>query len=616
MFGNFIYFILVLLIYLTYPLSAETHFGLGESLLLLLAISLVFAVVVRLSFRRIERRADRLAFGRVDRLFQSALLRCSVLAVVVFAVDVYALGLPAFLARAPLFSRVPTLQAAVFLLLFLGYLALTWAFAFGIYRRLYRPEFSRWDYVASNVSFAFPVLLPWLMISGLSDLLNALPFEGLKRFLGSTEGQLAYTGSILLAIALFGPLAIKYFWRCTPLAPGGHRGRIEALCRRAGLAYADILTWPLFGGKMVTAGVMGLVARFRFILVTPALLDLLAPEEIDAVVAHEIGHIKRKHLLFYLFFFAGYVLLSYVALDGTLSALFYVEPAWRLIQSSRLDPATVLSVLLGVMVIAVFLVYFRLIFGFFMRNFERQADTYVYALFDSARPLMTTLRKIALTSGQPDDRPNWHHFSIRERIEFLAGCEDDPLRIRGHDAKVRRSIGLYLAGLALLGFVAHALHTGRLGATLDAAVIEKAIQREIERAPDNAHLYSLLGDINYRRKDYAAVKDAYERSLALKPENPPVMNNLAWLLATSEDPELRDPPRALELARRAAELQPAAYILDTLAESYFANGRFAEAVEASRRALAEAQGDRSLYESQLSKFEQARDAAESSRRGG
>ncbi len=61
---------------------------------------------------------------------------------------------------------------------------------------------------------------------------------------------------------------------------------------------------------MLTAGVMGLVKRFRYLLITPALLDLLEPEELKGVVAHEIGHIRKKHLIFYLGFFVGYVVLT------------------------------------------------------------------------------------------------------------------------------------------------------------------------------------------------------------------------------------------------------------------------------------------------------------------
>ena len=77
------------------------------------------------------------------------------------------------------------------------------------------------------------------------------------------------------------------------------------------LEYNDILHWPIFGGKMITAGVMGLVKKFRYILVTNALLHLLEPDELDMVIAHEIGHVKKMHLVFYLVFFAGFLLISH-----------------------------------------------------------------------------------------------------------------------------------------------------------------------------------------------------------------------------------------------------------------------------------------------------------------
>jgi tetratricopeptide (TPR) repeat protein len=238
-----------------------------------------------------------------------------------------------------------------------------------------------------------------------------------------------------------------------------------------------------------------------------------------------------------------------------------------------------------------------------MRNFERQADGYVFTLFDSAAPLISTFHKIALTSGQSADRPNWHHFSIRERVDFLLRCERDRRWVRRHDARVRRGIGVYLVGLLLLAVFGYQLNLGAMGSTLGDHLIGTIILREIERSPANPSLYGLLGDLHYRRKNYPEVRQAYETSLGLQPDQPQVLNNLAWLLATCEDERLRDPPRALELALRAAQLEESAFILDTLAECYFVNGEFAQARETGKRALALATGDRSHYEAQLRKFE-------------
>jgi len=605
MYGNFIYFILALLIYLTYQPPEDPALGAGESLLLFALLAAAFTWGVRSLFRRVERRLGQTGFAELDARFHRLQLRSSVLAVAIFTLDIYALNLPAFAQELPLLSRWPTLQALVFLLLFMGYLSLVWGCAFDTYRMLYQPQFTRRDYIGSNISFSAPILLPWLLMSGIADLIDALPLPGVKALLATAEGQTVYFATFLTLVAVAGPVMIKTFWRCRPLDPGRQRERIDRLCRSAGMAYRDILYWPLFGGRMVTAGVMGLIRRFRYILVTPSLLSLLAPEEIDAVIGHEIGHIKKKHLLFYLLFFAGFLVLAYLASDVAVYAMIFAEPLWRLVQHSGANPGMAVSIVRSVATIGVFLIYFRYVFGYFMRNFERQADAYVFTLFESAAPLIATFHKIALTSGQPADRPNWHHYSIRERIDFLSRCERDRRWVRRHDVRVRRAIALYLSGLALLAGLGYQLNLGTMGARLGDHLIAAVIRQEIERSPENPSLYALLGDLSYRRQEFAEVKQAYEKSLALKPDQPQVLNNLAWLLATSADERLRDPPRALALALRAAELEESAYVFDTLAESYFINGMAAEAVAAGERALALAKGDRSHYEAQLRRFLQA-----------
>ena len=242
-------------------------------------------------------------------------------------------------------------------------------------------------------------------------------------------------------------------------------------------------------------------------------------------------------------FFAGYLLLSYVAFDVVLYLIIFIDPVWELIHRSGANQATVASVVFSVFILAVFLVYFRFVFGFFMRNFERQADGYVYTLFDSARPLIATFHKIAFTSGQSADRPNWHHYSIRERIDHLARCELD----RGLAAAPRpqgppRDRPLPGRHGARRGGRLPAEHGhGRL-APERAPDRSTVIERQLEKAPDNPALYALMGDLGFRRKDYAAVQQAYERALALKPDSPSVLNNLAWLYATCEDERFRDPP--------------------------------------------------------------------------
>lgn len=605
MFGNFIYFILVLLIYLTYQPSDETYFTAFESITLFFCLVLIFGLFTRFQFQRIEKRISRGNYSHIDHQFSATLLHQSIAAIGLFALDIYALNLPSYLADSAPFKTIPTLLALLFLLLFIFYLGIVWAFAYGPYKILYRADISRSTYVFSNISFSIPVLLPWLLLSGIADIIQALPFEAPKRLLSTTEGEVSYFLFFLLGVAIIGPALIQKFWRCRPLEKGYYRDRIEALCRRAGLTYADILYWPIFGGKMITAGVMGLVKRFRYILVTHSLLEMLEPEEVDAVIAHEIGHIKKKHLLFYLAFFVGYMFFSYVAVDAVVFGIISAEPVVWLSEKAGLSQTAFISGVYSVVIICVFLIYFRFIFGFFMRNFERQADAYVYTLFDSANPLISTLKKIAATSGQPADKPNWHHYSIRERIDYLKKCERDPSWIGRHNTKVKKSIGVYVVSLVLLGGLGYQLNIGMSGNRLASHLYERAILEQIEKYPDNADLYSLLGKVYFNRQNWSGVLAAWEKSLAINPNNAEVLNNLAWTYATCEDRKFQDPNRALAMATLAVRLENRPHIWDTLAESYYVNQMYSKAVEAGRKALALARDNRVYYEGQLEKFRKA-----------
>ena len=82
-------------------------------------------------------------------------------------------------------------------------------------------------------------------------------------------------------------------------------------------------------------------------------------------------------------------------------------------------------------------------------------------------------------------------------------------------------------------------------------------------------------------------------------------NNLAWILATSEDESFRDSRRAVLLAARAAALKPTSQILDTFAESLYRNGQPEEAIYIGEKALLLATGDRSYFKKQLNKFRKA-----------
>jgi tetratricopeptide (TPR) repeat protein len=79
----------------------------------------------------------------------------------------------------------------------------------------------------------------------------------------------------------------------------------------------------------------------------------------------------------------------------------------------------------------------------------------------------------------------------------------------------------------------------------------------------------------------------YEAAMALHPDDPGILNNLAWVLSTSPHDQLRDGRRAVEIATQACELTQyeAAHILSTLAASYAEQGEFEEAIKWSTKSV-------------------------------
>jgi len=105
--------------------------------------------------------------------------------------------------------------------------------------------------------------------------------------------------------------------------------------------------------------------------------------------------------------------------------------------------------------------------------------------------------------------------------------------------------------------------------------------------PDYPFAYEKLGLAYATIGNMKQAVILWKKSLSLKPDWPEVMNNLAWLFSTQSDPEIFNPDKAIELAKRACDLtdykQPGT--LDTLGAAYAAKGDFAQAVQSAEKAI-------------------------------
>ncbi len=597
---NLLVLLIVLLLFSTKNVPAAPFLPLHYVLPLFFGKLLFFFLLARRAFGKGAIRGDSRYFAVEQRFF--------LLAVLSFAVDVYLLDCKFFLSSRWLEEHFPSLVGMAGLCLFFLYPALAWSQARPRYIFLFNRYYTRWGFLFHNIKLNLPIILPWAAISLLFDVLHFLPLPFLEPVLGSLWGEYALFLLFFLGIVLVIPYFIRHMWNCVPMPDSGLRRHLENFLRRQKFAYAEILLWPLFEGRVLTAGVMGLAGRLRYILVTPALLEALTVEELEAVMAHEIGHIKLFHLFFYLLLMIGLGLLLSLLTEPVSLLLVNSESFYRFLTNTGVDFETGLAVFGLLPLCLVLLVYFRFVFGFFMRNFERQADLHVFAALGDPEPLIQSFEKIAWHGGNIRNKPSWHHFSLAQRIDYLIKCRRQPAAIRRHHLKTYGALLVFLVTMAATLSSLWAL-PDRLLAGMDqrplSPHLELVLLEKSRQDPENPTWWRALGDLRLARQEPAGAISAYERALLLAPNDAETMNNLAWLLVTAQDEKLLDAGRALLLAQQAAKLHESGFILDTLAYGYWALGMLPEALATEERALALDPENKDFYLQQMKLFRTA-----------
>jgi Zn-dependent protease with chaperone function len=614
MFTNIIFFILALLIYQTRSLGPKLPlFDLWVNSGTIFFFLIFFGLETKRQFHRLTLRAQDSREGShfLQLRHQQITHYLMILSLIFFAAENYLLNFKSLVLLIPGVSRFSSLEGALGISLYLFHLVLIWYLGFESYKEIFHSTQTRTDYLRSQLQFNLPILFPWLAITFFSDLIDLVAGPESSAFLNQPFGEMLYILIFLAVLSVFFPFLVKTWWGCRPVPEGPKHKALSDFCQTMGAPFRQIFLWPAFGGKLLTAGVMGLVKRFRYLLITPALLDLLDEEELVGVVAHEIGHVRKKHLFFYLFFFCGYVVLAIFFSQWISLQLLKYPGLLDLFSSWKTYSDTLYSALLILPLALGLVLYFRFLFGFFMRNFERQADLYALEVLGSPWPLIRSLEKISHFSGQSRNLPSWHHFSIAQRVDFLEQVHQFPRLDRRHQKKISWSVGLFfilLIGLGLYGLQERIWFS--TGFTEDPRVLESLLTKELRDRPEDPKILMALATLYQQREKYGPAQDLYEKILKKNPQNVLALNNLAWLLATSSDPAFFQPQKALILARKAAALKPEPMILDTLAEAFWVNGRSDLALEITRQVLAGNPPNRPYYQAQEKRFKGARKRSE------
>lgn len=292
-------------------------------------------------------------------------------------------------------------------------------------------------------------------------------FGGLTADRDTRPGVLLGAQLVGVAVVLsLAPLALRYVWDTVRLSPGPMRTRLEEMCREHRVGVRELLVWRTHG-SMINGAVMGIWGRLRYILLTDALLDSLARDQVEAVMAHELGHVRCRHVPWLIIVMLAALLGLSIAGSGLLWIYAVAAPApgtdlmrdavWGL-GALVLEGGITLGVLGGAIAI----------FMFVSRRFEWQADAFA-ALHLSRGPVVTAegagamagaLEAVGRLNGIPLRRGSWRHGSLAERIQRLRaiiGQEADKLPIDRSVGRLKLAAAVGLAVCAGAVFAASIL---------------------------------------------------------------------------------------------------------------------------------------------------------------
>lgn len=196
-------------------------------------------------------------------------------------------------------------------------------------------------------------------------------------------------GFQLLMMVLYPKLILPMFNKLTPLPVGELRDRLLALGERTGFKAATIEV--IDGSKRSghsNAFFTGF-GRFRRIVLFDTLIEQLEAEELEAVLAHEVGHYQKGHIPKMLAMAAAMQFGAFAAIAWLLNASWFLGAFG--FPAGQLAPALLLFGLLSGLVTF----WFSPLSNLMSRKHEYEADEFARKAMGSASPLVGALRKLA-----------------------------------------------------------------------------------------------------------------------------------------------------------------------------------------------------------------------------
>ena len=200
-----------------------------------------------------------------------------------------------------------------------------------------------------------------------------------------------WSGFQLLMLVLYPTVIAPLFNKFTPLQDDSLRARIEGLMQRVGFASKGLFVMD--GSKRSAHGnayFSGFGAAKRIVFFD-TLLARLGPQEIEAVLAHELGHFKLKHVV-------KRIGVMFILSLGFLALLGYLKKQAWFYTGLGVDPMLLanndaMALILFTLVLPVFTFLFSPLVSLTSRKHEFEADAFA-ASYTDAQDLVSALVKL------------------------------------------------------------------------------------------------------------------------------------------------------------------------------------------------------------------------------
>lgn len=261
--------------------------------------------------------------------------------------------------------------------------------------------FEWWEQFRLEAKFGFNQSTPklWIMdkLKGVA-LMFAIGFPllwallSLVQWAGSTWwlwGFALVFGFQLLMLVLYPKLILPLFNKLTPLPEGDLRTRLLALGDRTGFRAQAIQVMDGSKRSAHSNAFFTGFGRFRRIVLFDTLISQLSAEELEAVLAHEIGHYRRGHIpkmlaISAVMMLAGFAAIAWLAASPWFNLSFGFPPG-------EIAPAFLLFGLLSGLVTF----WFSPLTNLLSRKHEYEADAFARDAVGGAAPMTGALRKLA-----------------------------------------------------------------------------------------------------------------------------------------------------------------------------------------------------------------------------